>query len=132
VMRAGVVAQCADPATLYRRPVDAEVARLTGETIFLDAKLRDWHADTVLGSICVQPDAPRTGAASVLLRPEQIHVATDGIAVRTLSRAFRGDHTLVSVKAGDTELSIRLPGLADVAETLHLQVTGPGVAFSKT
>jgi len=58
-----------------------------------------------------------------------VRVAERGVAVRVLSRAFRGDHTLVSVMAGGRELSIRFPGLADAGETLHLEVSGVGVAF---
>jgi iron(III) transport system ATP-binding protein len=131
VMRRGTVAQAADPATLYRAPVDAEVAALTGETIFLDAMLHDGKAETVLGHLGVQPGGPCCGAASVLLRPEQVRVAAEGVPVRVTARSFRGDHTLVSVMAGATELSIRLPGLAETGETLHLQVTGSAVAFPK-
>jgi iron(III) transport system ATP-binding protein len=133
VMRRGTIAQCADPATLYRAPVDAEVATLTGETIFLDARLRAGCAETVLGPIGVQPCAPACGQASVFLRPEQVRVAAsgEGTAVRLLSRVFRGDHTLVSVAAGAAELTIRLPGLADAGETLHLQVVGKGLAFPR-
>jgi iron(III) transport system ATP-binding protein len=129
VMRRGTIAQCADPATLYRAPADAEVARLTGETVFLDATLRNGCADTVLGPIPVQPGGLCCGAASVLLRPEQIRVANDGVTVRVLSSVFRGDHTVFSVMAGDTALSIRLPGLADASEHLHLRIGGTGVAF---
>jgi iron(III) transport system ATP-binding protein len=131
VMRRGTIAQCADPATLYRAPVDAEVARLTGETIFLDATLRDGRAETVLGAVRVPAGATCSRKASVLLRPEQVRVAEagHGVAVRVLSQGFRGDHTLVSVEAGGKELTIRLPGLAEAGETLHLQVVGAGVAF---
>jgi len=133
VMRRGMIAQCANPATLYRSPVDVDVARLTGETIFLDAMLCDGRAATVLGSLRVQADAPRSGPASVLLRPEQIRLAAqgDGIAVHVTASKFRGDHTLVTVRAGGTDLALRLPGLADAGETLHLQVTGRGVAFPR-
>ena len=130
VMRRGMIAQCADPATLYRAPVDADVARLTGETIFLDAVLRDGCAETVLGR--VRAAGVRCGPASVLLRPEQVRFAAPGagVAVRVLPRVFRGDHTLVSIIAGETELAIRLPGLAEVGETLHLEVIGQGIAFA--
>ncbi len=132
VMRRGTVAQCADPATLYRAPVDAEVARLTGETIFLDATLRDGCAETVLGRVRVQRCSAGAAKASVLLRPEQVRIAAsgEGVQVRVSSRVFRGDHTLVSVQIGGTELAIRLPGLAEVGETLHLEVIGKGIAFA--
>jgi iron(III) transport system ATP-binding protein len=133
VMRRGTIAQCADPATLYRAPIDAEVARLTGETIFLDATLHDRCAETVLGRVSVQSAAMRCGPVSVLLRPEQVRIAAPGtgVAVRVSSRVFRGDHTLVSVQVGGTEITIRLPGLAEIGETLHLEVTGLAVTFPR-
>ncbi|HWK45631.1 MAG TPA: ABC transporter ATP-binding protein [Stellaceae bacterium] len=131
VMRQGMVAQCADPATLYRQPIDAEVAQLTGATIFLDATMHPDGAETALGRLPVQPDAARSGAARILLRPEQIRLsaAGEGVVVRVLSSAFRGDHTLVTVLAGDVQLPVRLPGLEEPGQRLHLRVHGSGVAF---
>jgi iron(III) transport system ATP-binding protein len=133
VMRRGTIAQCADPATLYRAPVDAEVARLTGETIFLDATFHDGCAETVLGRVRVKCCAVGAAKASVLLRPEQVRIAAsgEGVPVRVSSRVFRGDHTLVSVQVGGTELAIRLPGLAEVGETLHLEVIGSAIIFPR-
>jgi len=131
VMRHGTVAQCADPATLYRRPVDADVARLTGATLFLDGVLCDDRVETVLGMVPVEPGGVRSGAAQILLRPEQIQLAGegDGVAVRVVSSAFRGDHTLVTVQAGSVEFSVRLPGLEQPGQILHLRVRGRAVAF---
>jgi iron(III) transport system ATP-binding protein len=134
VMRQGVVAQCADPATLYRQPVDAEVALLTGATVFLDGVMRDGRAETALGWIDVQQPAPTTGPAAIMLRPEQIRLVErgEGKPVRRLSSAFRGDHTLATIVAGGRELAIRLPGLEDLGDTLHLRVAGRAMAFPRT
>jgi iron(III) transport system ATP-binding protein len=132
VMREGQVAQCADPATLYRQPVDAEVALLTGAAIFLDGVVRDGRADTALGWIDVQPSPP-TGPAAIMLRPEQIRLVErgEGRPVRLMSSAFRGDHTLATIQAGGRELAIRLPGLEQPGDTLHLRVAGRAMAFAR-
>jgi iron(III) transport system ATP-binding protein len=132
VMRAGLVVQCADPVTLYRRPVDAEVARLTGIAIMLDAEIRDGQVDTALGQVELQKDAPRSGKVRVMVRREQIVIAPPGTGVpaRALRTAFRGDHTLVTVAVGDTELDIRLPRPEDATEGLCLAVRGPCMAFA--
>ena len=130
VMRRGLVVQYAAPAALYRHPVDAEVARLTGDAILLDGVATDGSAETPLGTVALQPGAPE-GAVQVMLRPEQIVLteAGQGVAARTLSSVFRGDHALVGVALGEIRLDVRLSAFDEVAETLRLRVNGPGMAF---
>jgi iron(III) transport system ATP-binding protein len=130
VMLRGGIGQFADPMTLYRRPADAEIARLTGATIFLPATHRDGLAETVLGRVKVQPDL-RSGSGTVLLRPEQITLAGPGtgVACRLLSSVFRGYHSGVTVLAGDTELEILLPGWEQPGDVLHLQIQGDSMFF---
>ena len=68
-----------------------------------------------------------------MIRPEQARIAPPGQGVRltTLSRAFRGDHTLVIVRSGNgPPLELRLPGLQDAADTIEIAVEGHGVAFA--
>lgn len=131
VMRRGLVVQYAAPTALYRHPVDAEVARLTGEAILLDGVATDGRAETALGSITLQPDAPE-GAVRVMLRPEQIVLAPSGQGVQahTLASTFRGDHALVTVGIGDIKLDVRLNAFDEVAQTLQLRVNGPAMAFA--
>ena len=128
VMRAGTVAQCADGATVYRRPADAGVARLTGPVLFLPASVRGDMADTPLGPVPVVPGGCG-GTATVMLRPEQVVSAPGGRGARTVRQAFRGDHTLAVVVLGGREMEVRLPGFQEVGETVELAVLGPGVAF---
>lgn len=131
VMLRGEIAQLADPMTLYRWPADAEIARLTGATIFLPATHQDGFAETVLGRVRVQADLPRLGVGTILLRPEQIVLAAPGtgVACRRLSSVFRGDHSMTTVLAGDTELEIPLPGWEQPGELLHLQIRGDAMFF---
>ncbi len=129
VMRAGAIAQCADGETVYRRPADAGVARLTGPALFLPGTVRAGEADTPLGRVAVLPGAPQ-GAASIMIRPEQVRrVEQGGQVVQTLRHAFRGDHTLAVVSAGGREIEVRLPGFQEVGGTVELAVSGSAVAF---
>lgn len=132
VMQDGVIAQCADPASVYRAPVSAAVARLTGPTLFLPATVRDGAADTVLGPIRLSAPVP-DGSMQLMLRPEQIVTTEAGRGVPALvtRSAFRGDHSVVAVAIGGTALEMRQGGMTDhrPGDTLHLAVRGSAAAF---
>jgi iron(III) transport system ATP-binding protein len=132
VMRDGVVAQYADAMTVYRQPVDAEVARLTGATLFLDGVMSGDTADTALGRLPVQPGAPLSGAVSVLLRPEQVEVAGEGegVPAEITGSVFTGAQISVSVVVGGIRLSLQLPGTVSLGATIRIRVTGKVVAFA--
>ena len=132
VMRHGLVVQYAPPQDLYRHPIDAEVARLTGEAILLDGEARAGQAQTALGPVTLQSGAPE-GAVRVMLRPEQIALASAdrGVPAQALSRVFRGDHALVGVALGDVRIDVRLSAFDDAADMLHLRVNGPGMAYPR-
>lgn len=110
VMRAGNIAQVADPTTLYSRPIDAEVARMTGPVILLDASLHGDHAETRLGPVALYPGSPTSGSATVLLRREQIVQATgnDGVEAIVVDAAFRGDHVLAKLHSGAVDFEMKL------------------------
>ena len=129
VMRQGRIVQYAEPRALYRRPVDAEVARLTGETILLDGEAAGEGASTVLGPVALA--AAASGRCRVMLRPEQVGLAAagEGVAAEVLSTAFRGDHALVTVALGQTRLDLRLSALEEIGRQIRLKVSGPAVAF---
>jgi len=128
VMRRGLIVQYAAPQELYRRPIDAEVARLTGHAILLEGVAKDGSAETPLGPVSLQPGAPE-GAIQVMLRPEQITVG-GGVEARVLASVFRGDHALVTVALGDFGLDVRLSAFDPVGETVRLGVHGPGMGFA--
>ena len=131
VMQDGQVVQCAEPTALYRRPVNPDVARLTGAAIMLDGTIEGGRARTALGLLEPQPGAPDAGRVRVMLRPEQVvQVGPDeGIPVQKLATAFRGDHTLTTVGVDGVQLELRLTVPDAVPETLHLQVVGACMAY---
>lgn len=126
-MRGGRIVQHADPETLYRRPADLDIARLTGGTVILRGTMREGRAWTVLGPVAVEGSC--RGEVEVMLRPEQIEADGDGVEVRVLGRAFQGGHTLLSVEAGGVSLDIPM-AVPPVAGTMaRLRVRGMGMAY---
>jgi iron(III) transport system ATP-binding protein len=113
VMHGGRVAQTGPPEAVYRRPADIDVARLTGPVLVLHAVLEAGGAVTRLGRLA---GACGTGPADVMIRPEQVVLAPDGVPGRVKSAAFRGDHVLVVAEAGGIEVPLRVQNGAGLAE----------------
>jgi iron(III) transport system ATP-binding protein len=98
VMRGGRIVQAADPQTLYRDPVDAEVAVFVGEAVLLEGRQGRGGVETSLGFLRTRgPAVDEGGKVTVMLRPEQIlcaepDAATSSLAPlgRVLSTAFYG------------------------------------------
>jgi iron(III) transport system ATP-binding protein len=141
VMRGGQIVQAADPQTLYRDPVDEEVARFVGEAVLLTGELDDGFAETPLGRVAIRgANAFRdVGPVTVMLRPEQIlcrPVSTlgDGARGRVLSTEFYGHDATARIALGglaDLEIVARAMGhqLPEVGEEVVLEVEGTAVAY---
>ncbi|MFE3025710.1 ABC transporter ATP-binding protein [Nocardia tengchongensis] len=135
VMCSGRFTQVGTPEQVYAAPADLFTAGFLGDTVLLDATIGSaGSAETVLGRLPVQADAP-TGAGAVMLRPEQLlaHAATDGRAtVRALE--FRGADVMLTLDLdGRPEpiqvrrVSVGAPGVGD---RVDLEVLGAAVAFT--
>jgi iron(III) transport system ATP-binding protein len=77
VLRQGRLVQVASPETLYRRPVDAELAQFVGEAVLLPGMARDGRVTCGLGTLPLAAGMPE-GPVEVLLRPEQIRLTAPG------------------------------------------------------
>jgi iron(III) transport system ATP-binding protein len=79
-LRDGKIAQYAAPEDLYCRPVDADLASFVGEANLLEGVLNGAVVKTLLGNLPLDPAAATLGTAgqvTVLIRPEQIDVASE-------------------------------------------------------
>jgi iron(III) transport system ATP-binding protein len=104
VLRDGRIVQCDAPQDLYNRPADADIARFIGDANLIEGVLGADTVDTVLGRLPVEPaclalpgsgngGAPgpaRSGPATVLVRPEQIELHTDGAGVQPPTPGWPG------------------------------------------
>ena len=139
VMRGGRIVQFADPQTLYRDPVDEDVARFVGEAVLLPGDLDGGFAETALGRLAARgPGALLGGRATMMLRPEQIlcrPVAGGDVARgRVLSTEFYGHDATARIElagsAGEQILA-RAAGhrLPEIGEQVAVVVEGSAAAF---
>ncbi len=127
VLDRGEIAQVGTPADLYYRPASSFVADFIGQTNLLRGELIDQNTDsvsvrTVAGIITAgktgQFDA---GQIFVSVRPEQIRVVSDQIAVRPgvnrlagkiVETTFLGENTEQVLEVNGQRIKIIAPGLA--------------------
>jgi len=128
-MTQGSIAQYDTPAQLYQSPMNADVARLTGTALFLEAEIAHGFATTRLGRIPLQtPSANLTQTGQILLRPEQFVLAQPGTGVpgTILRLVFNGDHYLASVDVAGVIIPLLLRGDALPQQGAEILVTVEG------
>ncbi|HEY8082664.1 MAG TPA: ABC transporter ATP-binding protein [Solirubrobacterales bacterium] len=136
VMREGRIVQSADPQTLYRDPVDAEVALFVGEAVLLNALLRGDHAETALGRLPIRGAPTGEQRGVVMLRPEQISChdrpLTGSSRGRVLTTEFFGHDATARISLGaGLEITARSVGhrLPQVGDEVSIVVEGSGLAY---
>jgi iron(III) transport system ATP-binding protein len=143
VLQHGMIVQCDEPAVLYTRPVNGEVARFVGHGNLLLGRLEGGVVRSVLGDIAVSlgTPAPEPCAVGVLVRPEQIDLADGSAAPRgvVVSREFHGHDVLVAVRLDEPawggrpgfEIFVRLPGplAPEPGSRVSLRVRGTAAAW---
>jgi iron(III) transport system ATP-binding protein len=140
VMRDGAIVQAADPQTLYRDPIDAELAGFLGEAVLLPGELHAGHADTALGRVPIRgSNGLAATSASVMLRPEQIlcrEPLAGAARGRVLATQFYGHDATARISLQDPacpEITARAAGhrLPAVGDEVSLVVEGTALAFPR-
>jgi iron(III) transport system ATP-binding protein len=129
VMRDGQLAQVGRPLDLYLRPVDPATASFLGEAMVLPAQLSAGWADCALGRIAVD-DAQRSGAAQIMLRPEQLQLTESpagGLADVEDAGACHGVVLEADFCGPECVLTVRLLGTSEQADQTPLLVRSPGI-----
>jgi iron(III) transport system ATP-binding protein len=142
VLRDGRLAQHATPRTLYRTPVDRDVAGFVGEAILTSGNATSSHVQCVLGQLAVANPGLQ-GRVEVMIRPEQIHLKTPTqpngatptvVMAKVVDHAYYGPDTVLSLSLQERPRTIvkartfdqQIPG---VGELVDLSVVGPVVVF---
>jgi iron(III) transport system ATP-binding protein len=137
VLRQGRLVQVADPQTLYRRPVDADLARFLGEAIVLPGVAENGVAICALGSLDLGEDQI-TGEVDVLIRPEQVRLdPTATLRARVLDVTFYGHDASLRLRLQATSsdlVTARVHGHAAPrpGQEVGLAVDGPVVAWPRS
>ncbi len=155
VLESGRIRQFAPPEQLYSRPIDHDVAQFVGDANILAGDVAGGWALTPLGRLpATTPDGTRAtfqGAASVLVRPEQVslrpldsHAAAPAEALGTVVHSeYYGHDCLLVVKldkaasssgegpARSSYLRVRCPGHppVQVGDVVALAVSGELVTW---
>jgi ABC-type Fe3+/spermidine/putrescine transport system ATPase subunit len=130
VMKGGRVAQFATPREIYQRPSEPYVARFTGEANIVPVRVLSRSGETVEiaigdtrlavpGAATIAPRAP----ALLMLRPEALSLAEDGIPARVVASAFLGAAQQCDVALLDgTRLRLQASPYADVSPGAEIRV----------
>lgn len=142
VLREGRLVQRAAPATLYREPVDAQVASFVGEANLLSGHAAGDRVYCALGELPVRVPG-QGGPVQVMVRPEQIRLArprqlhngsSAAVTADVLGHRYYGPDTVTILRLEEhPETIVRARTLdADVpapGELVELSVVGPVVVF---
>ncbi|SCK15325.1 ABC transporter ATP-binding protein [Vogesella sp. LIG4] len=140
VMRRGRLVQAGSPAELYRYPADEDTALFLGEAVILPASIEHGRAHCVLGALPTRDTAP-TGAARIMLRPEQLQIrplpaqaAAESGCLGTVTEVDFGGHSSllgIRLQAGDGAtplLQVKYSGLATPQPGSTVQISVDGQA----
>ncbi len=140
ILRDGRLIQVATPEILYRRPVDAELARFVGEAVLLPGLASDGHVACALGKLKHGGPAG-DGVVETMIRPEQIRLSAIGEATEprahVVAVTFFGPDAEVRLSLSGTEpplaLSARVPGYAcpRPGDWVAVEVAGEVVAYPR-
>jgi iron(III) transport system ATP-binding protein len=142
VLREGRLAQRATPGTLYRAPIDADVARFVGEANLLPGDGDAAGVECALGRLAVAGPG-HEGPVEVLIRPEQIRMSpvhgldatsAQAIPASVLDHVYYGADTVVTLSVGDPARTVVKARTSDQrspapGEAVSLAVAGPVVVF---
>jgi len=140
VLREGRLVQIASPETLYRRPVDRELAQFVGEAVLLPGIAEGGSVVCELGRLALASSV-RDGPVEVLVRPEQIRLTaipdseTPQIRAKVGEVTFYGHDASValSLSAASSRFSLvaRVPGHMSPhrGDEVYVSVEGAVIAY---
>jgi len=140
VLRNGSLVQTAAPESLYRTPVDLELARFVGDAVVVPGEARGATVACTFGTLEVRGEAAM-GPVDVMIRPEQIQVERgvggDGAAATVIGLSFYGPETILHLQLAERAQTAVIARTFDGAgvstgEEVRLLVKGPVVTYPPT
>ncbi len=126
VMQDGRIEQIGAPQDIYRTPSSPWIASFVGEVNVLNGTGSGVVADTVLGELPLA--TPSNGPVSVLVRPEDLSLSSDGPNTVTLTEYYGHDMMVTVSIDGDTEVQVRAAARASWARGDQVSVAYIGEA----
>ncbi len=134
----GKVLQADTPEMLYDRPVNEQVAGFIGRSTILSAEVLAVRGKRALVSLAGQSvevdcaEGQKMGSARLLVRPEHVVVAEDGMSCTVQRVTYRGGYWegLALVEGDETPVLINLTRKAVTGDTFRLKLTSAWVLSS--
>jgi iron(III) transport system ATP-binding protein len=112
ILAAGQIAQMGPPATLYRHPIDPEIAAFLGDANLLPGVAEPTGLRTALGLLTSPTPMPTGATVNVLVRPEQICLAEsprhDCVTASIIEIEYHGHECLLTLAIERTDGDITL------------------------
>jgi iron(III) transport system ATP-binding protein len=133
LLRAGRLVQTATPTALYRDPVDLDVAHFIGDAVVVPGQAHGGAVECALGRLDLR-NSNLEGAVNVMIRPEQIRLAADGIPAEVTGHVYYGPETVVRLVLADGSGTPIVAKSFDQDEpaagaAVNVVVSGPVAAF---
>jgi iron(III) transport system ATP-binding protein len=134
VMHDGLLSQVGSPREVYTQPADVGTAQFVGDAVLVEGQVQHGFGSCLLGEVPVR-NARSDGPATLLLRPEQIHLVPVGegtINGRVVGCTYYGHDAAVTVEVGGVAIRTRQAGvdLSDIGTEVGVRVVGSAWAFS--
>lgn len=130
VMSKGRLLQAATPQEIYRSPADAAVAGFVGRGSLISGNTVDHSGETSTIDIGGHRLAARshgepTGAVKVLLRPEALRIAADGLPATVLDSVYRGPvhEVRLSLSGPEQQLLVDSTEALTAGQRVHVAVS---------
>ncbi|MGH9116976.1 MAG: ABC transporter ATP-binding protein [Acidimicrobiales bacterium] len=111
VMNDGRIAQQAEPAALYARPIDPWVAAFVGDANLVDGEASGDRAATAVGPVPLAVPAGLDGPARVLIRPEELGIESGDTATVEVLEFYGHDSVYVVRLDAGGPLRVRIGSL---------------------
>ena len=111
IMKDGVIIQLAAPEVIYADPINLYVAGFIGSPAMNLIEVQaDAHSTTTANGLRIDLAAPRSGALTLGVRPEDMRISS-GPAVQFSAELFAfellGDSTMMTFKLGSTSVAVK-------------------------
>jgi sn-glycerol 3-phosphate transport system ATP-binding protein len=128
LLRDGHIEQDAPPEQIYARPITSFAASFIGTPPMNLFPLERRANGMVLRGTASPVLAPPTDSATIGgIRPEDLRLAQSGIPAMVLHSEYFGADTVITCRAGDATVLVRLPGRSVLAEGAAVSLAFDGV-----
>jgi iron(III) transport system ATP-binding protein len=103
LMQEGRILQTGSPRDCYLRPTSVPAARLLSETSLAPAQLSGGRTVSAFGEIAAEGEGP----GLLMMRPEGLHLGSDGVEATVTSVSFAGGSVMMTVLAGEASAYCR-------------------------